>query len=460
MSSDALVAVALAGSLFFSIPTGEARGRVALYLLLTMAPFAIVAPIIGPTLDRLRSGPRWMVIATAAGRIVVCAFMVGDIDGLLLFPEAFMFLVLSKTYQVAKSALVPSVVATDLELVEANSKLQLIAGLAGFAAAVPGLALNEWVGPEATLLLAAVVSAVAVFAGVRLPNDTVEHEPEPPAASAELQRTGIVLGGSAMGVLRGIVGFVTFLLAFDLRGGGEDGPIPVGLALGRAVRVAAGFDPAGTGAAAGAPAWHFGVVIGLSVVGGLVGAVFAPVLRRMATEERMLQGSLLVTGIAALVAAGRGGLFGAAMLALAIAGASTAGKQAFDAIVQRDAPDAHRGSSFARFEARFQVIWVIGGFLPVIVPIPARLGFLLVAGVAGFALFTYLAGLHAAEQVTSGRRGRRQPSESGSSMRASHSPGASTSAGVGSSRSDRHSRSSASHPSRSMTPSTNREPRS
>ena len=113
VSSDALVAVALAGSLFFSIPTGEARGRVALYLLLTMAPFAIVAPIIGPALDRMRGGARWMVIATAAGRIVVCAFMVGDLDRLLLFPEAFLFLVLSKTYQVAKSALVPAVVTTD-----------------------------------------------------------------------------------------------------------------------------------------------------------------------------------------------------------------------------------------------------------------------------------------------------------------------------------------------------------
>jgi hypothetical protein len=182
------------------------------------------------------------------------------------------------------------------------------------------------------------------------------------------------------------------------------------------------------------------------------------VLRRVATEERILQGSLLVTGIAALVAAARGGLLGAGLLALFVAGSSTAGKQAFDAIVQRDAPDAHRGNSFARFEARFQVIWVIGAFLPVIVPIPARLGFLVVAGAAGFALFTYLAGLHAAQ---AGRRMRRaQPASSGSSMRASQSPGASTSAGVGSSRSDRQSRSSASQPSRSMTPSTNRDPRS
>ena len=42
------VAISLAGTLFFTVPTGEARGQVALFLGLTMLPFAIVAPLIGP----------------------------------------------------------------------------------------------------------------------------------------------------------------------------------------------------------------------------------------------------------------------------------------------------------------------------------------------------------------------------------------------------------------------------
>ena len=58
-------------------------------------------------------------------------------------------------------------------------------------------------------------------------------------------------------------------------------------------------------------------------------------------------------------------------------------KQAFDSIVQRDAPDANRGRSFARFETRFQLVWVIGALIPIVVPIPAELGFvLIVAAVA------------------------------------------------------------------------------
>src|SRR5437660_1507400 len=41
---DAFVAVALAGTLFFSASVDQARGRIALALLITMAPFAVLAP--------------------------------------------------------------------------------------------------------------------------------------------------------------------------------------------------------------------------------------------------------------------------------------------------------------------------------------------------------------------------------------------------------------------------------
>ena len=42
----------------------------ALYLALTMAPFAVVAPLIGPALDRMRGGRRLMVIGANALRAV------------------------------------------------------------------------------------------------------------------------------------------------------------------------------------------------------------------------------------------------------------------------------------------------------------------------------------------------------------------------------------------------------
>jgi hypothetical protein len=389
VAADTMIATALAGSLFFSIPTGEARGRVALYLLLTMAPFAVVAPLIGPALDRIPGGRRAMVIGTTGLRAIVCVFMAAHVDSLLLFPEAFLVLVLSKSYAIAKSALVPTVVDTDDELVSANARLQLLGGVVGFAAALPGIALLQ-LGGEWTLGLAAVVSVAAAVMATNLPRTQVAPDDAGADEVQELQGRGVIAAATGMGLLRGAVGFLTFLVAFDLRGGGDDGPVPVGLALGRAVRSAAGYD-VGSGTADGVPAWQFGVVLAASVVGALTGASLAPRLRQVLSEERMLLGMLAATVGGGLLAALRGGVPGAAIVAFVVGLAAAAAKLAFDAIVQRDAPDANRGRSFARFETRFQLLWVIGAFVPVVVPIPARVGYLVVAGAAAFAAFTYLA---------------------------------------------------------------------
>lgn len=43
-AGDVMITVALASTVFFSVPTDEARGRVALYLAITMAPFTLLAP--------------------------------------------------------------------------------------------------------------------------------------------------------------------------------------------------------------------------------------------------------------------------------------------------------------------------------------------------------------------------------------------------------------------------------
>jgi MFS family permease len=365
VAGDTLIAIALAGSLFFDIDPSDARWKVGLYLALTMAPFAVVAPLIGPALDQARGGRRWMVVGASACRVVVCLFMIDDVDGLLLFPEAFAVLVAAKSYQVAKSALVPTVVHTDDELVEANSKLSLLSGVVGFATAIPGGIALKLGGSEAVLVLAVLVFAVAAALGFRLPATQVAAQPASAAERNELRGISIVLAASAMGLLRGIVGFLTMLLAFDLRTGD-------------------------------APSWHFGVVLGVSVIGSLVGALVAPMLRRNTSEENILLVLLALTTVTGVGTAYVGDLTGAAILAFAVGIAASAGKQAFDALVQRDAPDANRGRSFARFETRFQLLWVVGAVIPVVIHLPARLGFLGVGIAAGFATFTFAAGLRAA----------------------------------------------------------------
>ena len=368
VAGDTFVTMALAGSLFFSISPGAARGRVALYLLLTVAPFAVVAPLLSPVVDRSRGGRRALVIASAASRAIVCLSMATHLDSLMLFPEAFAVLVLSKIHMVTKSALVPGTVTGEGELVAANSRLAVLAVLAGFVAAIPGVIVLKlgFLGAPWVVRLAALTFAATALAGFRLTRPAVGQDRLAPIAAgeAELHTASVRMAASAMGVLRAVVGFLTFLVAFAFR-----------------------HDDA--------PAWWFGVVLATSMAGSFLGAAVAPRLRRRLHEERILQGALALVVAAGLSAVWVGGRPAAALLAGAVGVAAGAGKLAFDSIVQRDAPDAIRGRTFARFETRFQLAWVVGAALPVAVRIPSATGMALLALTSALALSSYLAGIRA-----------------------------------------------------------------
>jgi hypothetical protein len=299
------------------------------------------------------------------------------IHGLLLFPAAFVYLVLSKTHAVAKSALVPGVVDSDDELVEANSKLALIGVVMGFVAAVPGVPVLKLVGGRWVLRMAAAVFAAGALAALRItqPRDDSGDKAvrvfgrapstsgasgasgasaEAEAASLAVRERGIRLAAIAMGGLRGSVGFLTFLIAFGLR---RDH----------------------------APAWLFGVALAASMGGTMVGAGLAPRVRRAVREERLLAMCLVFLGGAGLAMTRVPGRTGSVVLAAVVGLSASAGKLAFDSLVQRDAPGAVRGRQFARFEAAFQLTWVAGALIPVVVHIPPRFGAFLL-GVGGVAL--------------------------------------------------------------------------
>ena len=139
---DALVAVALAGSIFFSVPLHAARGRTALGLLCTLLPFVVVAPFLGPLIDRVRGGQRFVIFVAAIGRVAAAVMMAAWIHNLLLFPAAFMFLVWSKTQAVARASLVPAVVPQE-DLMRANARLAVgSSASSGIAAGVGGARLQ------------------------------------------------------------------------------------------------------------------------------------------------------------------------------------------------------------------------------------------------------------------------------------------------------------------------------
>src|SRR5688500_16970044 len=186
-AGDALLTIALAGSLFFDLDPNDARWKIVLYLALTMAPLALVAPFIGPALDRSHGGRRWMIVVVNAVRAVLCLVMLDDLDSLLLFPEAFTVLAMGKAYGVARAAVVPTVVRTDAELVEANSKLQLLSGLAVPLAAIPAGIAFAIAGSQGVLVVAVLVYAAGALAALRIPATQVADAPATAAESTELR---------------------------------------------------------------------------------------------------------------------------------------------------------------------------------------------------------------------------------------------------------------------------------
>ena len=386
VAGETLVVLSLAGSFFFKVDPSQGREKVILGLLFTMAPFALVGPLIGPLIDRVRGGHRAVIQGTMAMRVVVAvAMMIAVVnDSIALFPEAFAMLVLAKTYQIAKAAVVPTTVAGDLELVEANSKLQLLSGLAAMVAgAVGGVALQ--IGPDWVLGLTTVVFATASVAAFRLhPSLRGDAEErlavdEPRRGAADPLPHDLAVAAFSMGSLRFVVGFLTFLLAFELRGGDEATPLARAVHYTLLAYRQIKLDTVVPPLEGAPPSWYFGVVIVASVLGGLVGALVAPVARRRFAEEHILVGAAglaVATGVGGLLAEG---LLSYATLGFGVATAAALGKQAFDAVVQRDVDETDRGRVFARFEARFQMAWVVGALVPSVLHVPVGVGAVAIA---------------------------------------------------------------------------------
>ncbi|MEY7980318.1 MFS transporter, partial [Streptomyces pilosus] len=137
-AGDVMITVALASTVFFSVPTDEARGRVALYLAITMAPFTLLAPVIGPLLDRLPHGRRAAMAGAMLARALLALVLSGAVitGGIELYPAALGVLVASKAYGVVRSAVVPRLLPPAFSLVKANSRVTL-GGLLATGIAAP-----------------------------------------------------------------------------------------------------------------------------------------------------------------------------------------------------------------------------------------------------------------------------------------------------------------------------------
>jgi hypothetical protein len=428
---DAFVAVALAGTLFFSASVDQARGRIALALLITIAPFAVLAPFLGPMLDRVQQGRRYILMGTLLARGLLCWGMAGAVqhnDAVTLLPAAFGVLVLQKAYGVTRAAVTPRLLPSEITLVTANARSAL-GGLiastvgAGAAVGVSFIAGGGSGGAAWVLRVGTAIYLAATALGLRLPTgvdspaeaemagaagtagaagaagtepDEQVTEQLGPEGTRPLPRRGGGRTGmrrvftmptigpvvreamQANAALRAYSGFMIFFLAFILRTVHFPGT-PDKVALGEMI------------AAAG--------------IGGFIGTGIGSALRSRAPQA-ILFGMLTLATVTTALCAVFFSLWAALVVALGAALGQALVKLALDSILQREIGEEVRSSTFAVSETLHQLSWVAGGLAGLVMSLTN-------SGVAGLTFAAVALGLALVAIVAARRRrvlrGRQAP---------------------------------------------------
>ncbi|MCB0926538.1 MAG: MFS transporter [Mycolicibacterium insubricum] len=390
---DAAMAVALANTLFFAAATGESKSRVALYLLITIAPFAVIAPVIGPALDRLQHGRRVALAVSFGLRTLLALLLIANYDGAtgsfpswVLYPAALGMMVLSKSFSVLRSAVTPRVMPPNIDLVRVNSRLTMF-GLIGGTIVGGGIAAAiEYVGTTlfelpGALLVVLIVTLAGAALSMRIPSwvevtagevpttlsyhddsNPLRRHPHPVTEPEdERQPMGRNIITSLWGncTIKAMVGFLFLYPAFVARQQGDGGWEQLAI---------------------------LGVIGAAAGIGNFIGNFTAARLKLGRPAMLVVRATMAVTAMA-LAAAVAGSLPVVAAATMITSGASAIAKASLDASLQHDLPERSRASAFGRSESVLQLAWVLGGALGVLVYTEWTVGFtaisaLLILGLA------------------------------------------------------------------------------
>lgn len=416
-AGDILIAIGLAGTIFFNVPLGEARSKVALYLLITMVPFALLAPVVGPLLDHFRHGRRYALAVTMLGRAFLAYVISDHLFNWGLYPAAFGVLALSRAYGVARSAAVPRLLPEGIGLSQVGARASVYGTFAGAVVAPVGLLAFKF-GPQWPLRVAMVIFIVGMVVALRLPP---RADSDPPEAVPRPWRTMLRLGrgedrplsgrlvvatlvGSAS--LRLLYGFTLLFLAFVIMADQLDTTI-LGNDIGRKGAV--------------------GLIGGALAVGTFLSTAVGTRLR-IRRPLALQSAGLAVTAGMGVLATLFYSLAMVAVLALLVAIFSGIAKLAVDASIQERVPERLRASAFAHSETVLMIAWVVGGGIGII-PLPGRLGVALATLLALIAAVRagYIATRLHNERLT-GRAGDSEPTPDREPAAATAGP-ASTTAG-------------------------------
>ncbi|MBE1465897.1 MFS transporter [Kibdelosporangium phytohabitans] len=360
-ASDAAMAVALANTLFFAAASADSsKGKIALYLLITVAPFALVAPVIGPALDKIQRGRRLAMCVASAGQALMCIVMATNFDSWLLYPAALGKMVLSKSFTVLKAAVTPRVLPPEITLSKTNARLTVFGLAAGMVFGGIAAGLTQLFGSPGALWFTALICVAGAVQGMRIPAWVEVTEGEVPATLSatptrpKRQPMGqqVVVSLWANATVKILTGFLMMFSAFAIRAETEGQAFQQLLLLG-IIAAAAGVGSFG---------------------GNAIGARL-----HVARPDQMVLGCVVACVTATVVATILPGIGTMAIVSLIASTAAALAKNSLDAVIQDDLPEESRASAFGRSETVLQMGWVFGGALGVLLPTTFWVGFLVVS---------------------------------------------------------------------------------
>lgn len=354
-AGDGMFQVGLASLLFFSPESQGSAAAIAGAFAVMLAPFTVVGPFAGVFLDRwqrrqvLLWGNALRVVLTLA---MAALMLAGGVSG-WIYALGLAALSVNRFLLAGLSAGLPRVVDGPL-LLTANSLTPTLGAGAAFVGGGIGLLLGFLFEPgrvkdSSALVCAALVFGAASLLALRL--GRTQLGPERPAEAAIRNEIVQVARGLADGArylaarrtpgqallamaahrfLYGVVFIASILIARNLL---EPGNQTAGMAT-------------------------FGIVVGLTGVGGAFAMVLTPTLSRRTGPQGWIAVMLLLAAASQLLLVttpDRVVVFvGAALLGLAAQGT----KIAVDTIVQRDTEDAYRGRAFAFYDVLYNAAFV------------------------------------------------------------------------------------------------------
>ena len=354
VAGDTLVALALADTLFFSVPTAEARGNVVAFLLLTLAPFALIGPLLGSIFHRVPRSHRAGLAFGSLLRVVLAVAMIRSDSEFVLLSLVFGMLVLSRIFGISRSSILPTALPHSAALVSANARLARLGIIAG------GLIIPVGAGLIVLGTTYALGAAALVFAwsggaamGLRLDVRAAPSPGDPPPVAptrSPASRRAVRHSRIATAIVRLLNGYLLLLVAFVFRDSDES-------------------------------VVSFGALLLAAGLGFGLASYLAQFLARRLHEEPMVVAALALEAAAAFISAHVFGVWAAAALALFAGLAWGTAKFGYDGLLHASVLPAERGRTFTYSETLFQLAWVLGAVIPVLLPIPVTLG-LVLAGCA------------------------------------------------------------------------------